>query len=159
MKTCIILYASQHHNNTEKLVMAVSKAIPGITTVSLLAEPMPDISGYDLVGLASGIYMGKPHPAMLNFLEERKDSLEGRDVLTILTSGSNAKKYEDAFHGKLKKCGSTVSGGFQCKGFDTYGLFRWIGGLAKGHPNQKDMEQAISAVKKVWGESSLLPPL
>ena len=34
-------------------------------------------------------------------------------------------------------------GRFQCKGFDTYGPFKLIGGIAKGHPDQKDIREAV----------------
>lgn len=33
-------------------------------------------------------------------------------------------------------------GTFTCRGFDTFGPFRLIGGIAKGHPNEKELEKA-----------------
>ena len=35
-----------------------------------------------------------------------------------------------------------VLGTFGCKGCDTFGPFKLVGGIAKGHPNEKDMENA-----------------
>ena len=38
---------------------------------------------------------------------------------------------------------STVIGKFPCKGYDTYGLFKLVGGITKGHPNEKDLKEAV----------------
>jgi len=32
---------------------------------------------------------------------------------------------------------------FSCKGFDTFGPFKLIGGVSKGHPDEKDIAAAI----------------
>ena len=33
---------------------------------------------------------------------------------------------------------------FCCKGFDTYGPFKLIGGISKNHPNNDDIAKAIA---------------
>ena len=38
--------------------------------------------------------------------------------------------------------GCAVLGTFGCKGYDTFGPFKLVGGLAKGRPNEKDLEKA-----------------
>ena len=38
--------------------------------------------------------------------------------------------------------GCPVLGEFHCKGYDTFGPFRLVGGIAKGHPNDRDLEDA-----------------
>ena len=35
-----------------------------------------------------------------------------------------------------------VLGEFSCKGYDTFGPFRLVGGIAKGHPDAADLEDA-----------------
>ena len=35
-----------------------------------------------------------------------------------------------------------VLGEFSCKGYDTFGPFKLVGGIAKGRPNERDLEQA-----------------
>ena len=35
-----------------------------------------------------------------------------------------------------------IAGTFGCLGFDTFGLFKLVGGIAKGHPNAPDLENA-----------------
>ena len=65
MKAAII-YASVHHENTKKVV----EAIAGENAVDLIdatKEKERDLSGYDLIGFASGVYYGKFHQTVLNF--------------------------------------------------------------------------------------------
>ena len=35
-----------------------------------------------------------------------------------------------------------VLGEFSCKGFDTFGPFKLVGGIAKGHPDEQDLSNA-----------------
>ena len=37
----------------------------------------------------------------------------------------------------------TIVGMFSCKGFDTFGPFKLIGGVSKGHPDEKDVAAAV----------------
>ena len=41
-----------------------------------------------------------------------------------------------------------IIGKFSCKGYDTYGPFKLVGGIAKGHPNEKDLEAAVDFYKR-----------
>jgi len=68
MPTAIFLY-SFHHNNTRKLVEAVQNTHNSIDIFDVTKDK-PDLSGYDRIGIASGVYafhLGKP---MLRFLQE-----------------------------------------------------------------------------------------
>ena len=38
--------------------------------------------------------------------------------------------------------GCPVLGEFGCRGYDTFGPFKLVGGIAKGRPNERDLEQA-----------------
>lgn len=49
--------------------------------------------------------------------------------------------------------GFTIKGEFLCPGFETFGLFKLIGGFRKGRPNVKDLEKARAFAK------GLLQPL
>ncbi|WP_305153276.1 hypothetical protein [uncultured Dubosiella sp.] len=40
-------------------------------------------------------------------------------------------------------------GAFGCRGFDTFGPFKWIGGIAKGRPDQKDVENAVCFFEEI----------
>ena len=42
----------------------------------------------------------------------------------------------------LDKKRSKVIGKFGCKGYDTFGPFKLVGGIAKGHPDEEDIKNA-----------------
>ena len=46
----------------------------------------------------------------------------------------------------LKEKKRTLSENFGCKGYDTFGPFKLVGGIAKGHPDGKDLKAAVSFV-------------
>ena len=79
MKQTLILYASTHHGNTRRLAEAMAEAA-GAELCDLLHDPLPDLSGYDLIGMASGIYYGKLHPRIPELLRQ----LEPRPGLRAL---------------------------------------------------------------------------
>ena len=47
----------------------------------------------------------------------------------------------------LNKKHSKVIGKFGCKGYDTFGPFKLVGGIAKGHPDEEDIKNAVEFVK------------
>ena len=81
MKT-VIIYASVHHNNTKELVCAIA-AENDVVDATKITEK--DLSGYDLIGFASGIYFGKMHQSVINFAEVNLP--ENKDVFLICTYG------------------------------------------------------------------------
>jgi flavodoxin len=38
-------------------------------------------------------------------------------------------------------------GSYGCRGYDTFGHLKLIGGIAKGHPDEKDIAGAIEFIK------------
>lgn len=142
MKKTVIFCYSVHHGNTRKIAEAVKERC-GIELVMLPCSKIPNIQEYDLIGFASGIYMsafGQP-------ITELTDSLEGldkKDCFTIYTSGASSDRLDQAFVKKLENSGANVVGRFNCRGFDTYGPLKLLGGIRKEHPNNKDIEAAVS---------------
>ena len=47
----------------------------------------------------------------------------------------------------MDKRHASVVGKFGCKGYDTFGSFKLVGGIAKDHPNEEDMKNAADFVK------------
>ena len=66
------------------------------------------------------------------------------EVFLISTYGgsTNYKSIENI----LKEKHAKVIGKFGCKGYDTFGPFELVGGIAKGHPDEKDLEAAVNFV-------------
>ena len=57
MKTSIVYY-SQHHGNTKKLIDAIAEKHE-VTLIDVTMDGDVDLSQFELVGFASGIYYSK----------------------------------------------------------------------------------------------------
>lgn len=146
MAKAVIVYHSEHHGNTRKLVEAVAAA-HAVRLVEAKNAAGMDFSEYDTIGFASGIYMAGVHPSLEALLGEA--SLRGKKAFVICTSGSGNAKYSAAFAAKLKEAGLALLGVYHCKGFDTNGPFGLIGGIAKGHPTAEEIDGAV----RFYGQS------
>lgn len=68
MKTAIVYY-SKHHGNTKKLLDEIAKHHE-VTLIDAVNEPNTDVSEFDRVGFASGIYYSKFNKSVLAFARE-----------------------------------------------------------------------------------------
>ena len=98
------------------------------------------LEGYDCVGFASGIYGFAFHQAVVNFARQYLPA--GKPVFFVYTYGGAKGTGARAMAALAREKGCPVLGEFSCKGYDTFGPFRWIGGIAKGHPDARDLENA-----------------
>jgi flavodoxin len=139
MKTLIVC-VSTHHGNTKKVadamagVLHADVVIPGEVTADALAD-------YDIIGFGSGIAYGKHYTNLLEFV----DSLPTlhREAFIFSTRGARSlRSYHQALKEKLIAKGCEVIGEFSCRGFDTYGPAKIIGGIARGRPNEQDLRDA-----------------
>ena len=149
MKTAII-YASVHHKNTEKLVNAIAQAIPDVLLVDAASVVLKDLASCDVIGIASGIFYGKMHKTVLKFAEENLP--EHKKVFVMLTSGQANKSYGDDAKAIFASKNCTYLGTYDCRGFDTFGPFKLVGGLQKGHPTEEEIAAAVDFVKKITAE-------
>lgn len=136
----LIIYYSVHHNNTEKVAKAISEVLDAkLERVSDVDAN--SVSEYDLVGFGSGIYFSKHHAALLHIVD--KLPILKKKVFIFSTRGIGITGvYHRALKEKLLKKKCDIIGDFSCKGFNTYGPFKLIGGINKGRPNEKDLENA-----------------
>ena len=71
MKTWIV-YASVHHQNTEKVAKVMAEEL-GADLVPVSQAQPETLMEYDLIGFGSGIYGGKFHKTLLQFAESLPD--------------------------------------------------------------------------------------
>lgn len=95
---------------------------------------------YDRIGFASGIYFSKFSPVVVNFA--RQYLPEGREVFFVYTYGAPKVSLPGNITAAVKEKGCRILGQFGCRGYDTFGPFKLIGGLAKGHPDAQDLKKA-----------------
>jgi flavodoxin len=137
MKT-LIIYKSVHHRNTEKVAKAMAEVLGAKLAQPEEIDPAA-LAEYDLVGFGSGIYLGKHHKTLLAFAGKLSQQNKAAFIFSTCGSGKNQHK---VLLGMLKEKGFAIKGEFSCAGFDTFGPFKLIGGLKKGHPNEKDLADA-----------------
>ena len=137
-----IVYTSVHHGNTEKLVKRIAEECQ-VDLIDAIKQMNADLNDYDMIGFASGIYYSKFHQSILKFSEENLSA--DKKVFLICTYGGSAnfKSIEQI----LNKKHASLVGKFGCKGYDTFGPFKLVGGIAKGHPDEEDMKNAVDFVK------------
>ncbi|MFO7807500.1 MAG: flavodoxin, partial [Candidatus Moraniibacteriota bacterium] len=62
------------------------------------------------------------------------------------TSGMKGNNLFNRSHDKFRKIlqekNFEIAGDFNCPGYDTYSVLKWIGGVYKGRPSQKDLKRA-----------------
>ncbi len=103
------------------------------------------LAEYDLIGFGSGIYFGKYHRSLLE-LVDKLPMLENKKAFIFSTSGLKKLRFIHDFHKplkeNLKQKGLNIVGEFSCRGFDTSQAAKVIGGINRGRPNEKDLNQA-----------------
>ena len=145
MKTAIVYY-SKHHGNTKKLLDAIA-AQAEVTLIDVLSAEDTDLSVFELIGFASGIYFSSFAKQVLEYAEMHLPS--GKDVFLINTCGFQTGVYFDAIRKVIKAKECRVLGAYQCLGYDTFGPFKLVGGIAKGHPNAEDIDGAVQFYKNL----------
>ena len=136
MKTAIVYY-SAHHGNTRKLAEAVARG-RDVILMDVQEVKSADLSGYDLIGFASGIYFGRFHQSVVEFA--RNNLPRDKKVFFRATyGGSNGTK---AIEEAVRERDAQIVGSFGCKGYDTFGPFKLVGGICKGHPDETDLKNA-----------------
>lgn len=141
-KKSIVLYASVHHGNTKKVVDAMQECQKSDLIDVTKAKDI-DISGYDIIIIASGVYFSKPHKSIIEAVNKFHFS-DNQKVFLVITTGSNPESTGKKMKEFFEKLNIKIDDVFACKGFDTYGPFKLIGGIAKGCPTEKDLENAKS---------------
>lgn len=67
MKT-VIAYYSKYHHNTKKLLDAIAKT-EDVNLLNVTENPSTDLSAYDRIGFASGIYYSSFAKQLISFVK------------------------------------------------------------------------------------------
>ena len=146
MKTAIVYY-SQHHGNTKKLVDAIDLEFE-VTLINVAENNSANLTNYDCIGFASGIYFSSFAKQVLTFAE--KYLPESKAVFFMNTCGFKSPVlYFDAIRRITEAKNCRELGAYQCLGYDTFGPFKAIGGIAKGHPNKREIDDAVNFYREI----------
>ena len=141
MNTAIVYY-SEHHGNTKKLLDAIAAEDKSVKLIDVTQQPETDLTSYGRIGFASGIYFSSFAKQIIAFADDNLP--EGKDVFFIYTHGAPKGGFLKGIREVTRKKHCREIGKYHCLGYDTFGPFKLIGGIAKGHPNEKEIAAAVS---------------
>lgn len=145
MKT-VIVYYSKHHGNTKKLLDAISKT-EDVDLLNVIGNTSADLSVYDRIGFASGIYYGSFAKQIISFAEDHLP--ENKSVFYIYTHGAPKGDFLKGMRNIVARKHCKELGEYRCQGYDTFGPFKLVGGIAKGHPTNEEIAAAVTFYRKL----------
>jgi len=139
-----MIHISVHHGNTERVAVTMAK----ILDADLVQGNQVDtnmLERYDLIGFGSGIYFGKHHERLLDFVD-KLPVVKNRKAFIFSTSGLRkipfVHDFDKPLRKKLQRKGFDITGEFSCRGLDTYRATKLVGGINKSRPDANDLKQA-----------------
>jgi flavodoxin len=146
----LIVCVSVSNGSTRRVADRMAEVL-GAEVVEPEAVDVETIRDYDLIGFGSGIYYFAVHPRLWK-LVRRLPVGDGVPVFTFFTSGGRELpllSYSRRIHRELAAKGFTVLDSFSCRGLDTVGPLRLIGGVNKGRPNKRDLDRAAAVAERI----------
>ena len=147
----LVLCKSVHHGNTARVAGAISRVLScAVRDPAEVPSDLPD--GCGLLGIGSGVYYGRMHPALFAWLRGLPDASTGPPPAFIFST-SGLPFLADLWHRPLRRLlarkGFEVIAEFACRGFDTWGPLWLTGGLNRTHPDEHDLERAGAFAEKL----------
>jgi flavodoxin len=147
-----IVYASIHHQNTREVAEVMAHELRA-SLLNVEQAMTSGLSDYDLVGLGSGIYFGRHHHSLLEMVAAWKNAPE--KVFLFSTAGLSILKWaqHSALRSAVRKKGARILGEFCCRGWDTVGPLRFLGGINRKRPDESDLARAREFADRMLKES------
>jgi len=140
MKKTVIIYASTHHGNTRKLVEAIAEKYE-VDLLDANQQKYADLTAYDYVGFASGIDFRSFYESVEQFL---KNNLPlNKNVFFLYTCAKISERFTKSMKEEAIKKDAKILGEYGCKGYNTYGPWKLVGGMNKNHPTKEEIQGAI----------------
>ena len=146
MKKTVIVYASKHHGNTFKLIKAISDKYE-IAIIDAMKETQVDLQEYDIIGFASGIDFGKFYLEIENFARE-KLPLQ-KEVFFLYTCAMDREGFTNSIKEIALEKDAVILGTYGCRGYNTYGPWKLIGGMNKSHPTENEIQECVNFYEKL----------
>lgn len=140
----LLVYKSVHHQNTARIAHELAGVL-GAECAEPAECPYSRLADFELLGIGSGVYYGRPHDEILQWVRGLPEEHAGHlQVFIFMTSGLPvlAKLWHWPLTALLAKKRFEVAGKFSCRGFDTWGPLWLTGGLNRKHPDERDLQRA-----------------
>lgn len=141
----LLVCVSVSNGSTRRVADRIAEVL-GAEVLEPEAVDVETLGDYDLVGFGSGIYFMAVHPRLWKLIR-RLPCGDGIPAFTFFTSGGRELPllgYRRAIHRQLTSKGYDVLDSFSCRGLDTVGPLRLVGGINKGRPNDADLDRAAA---------------
>ena len=66
-----------------------------------------------------------------------------KKVFFLYTCAKKNSKFTEHIKKEALEKGAVIMGEYGCRGYNTYGPWKVIGGMNKNHPSQEELEEAI----------------
>jgi flavodoxin len=140
-----------HHGNTEKVARNMANILDADLVVVKQADAAK-LDRYDLIGFGSGVYFGKHHESLLHFVDGLP-AVRRKKAFIFSTSGLRkipfVHDFDRSLKEKLRRKGFDIIGEFSCRGYDTSRAAMILGGINRGRPNARDLQQAEDFAKRL----------
>ncbi len=146
----LLVCVSVSNGNTRRVADRIAEVL-GAEVVEPEAVDVETLKEYDLVGFGSGIYFMAVHPRLWRLIR-RLPRGDGTRAFTFFTSGGRELPllgYRRAINHQLSAKGFDVLDSFSCRGLDTVGPLRLVGGVNKGRPNDADLDRAAAFARQL----------
>ena len=150
MGRSVIICVSVSHGNTAKVARSLAKVLDADVREPEEVDPAT-VPGHDLVGFGAGIFAGRHHPRLREYVEKLPPG-GGTHAFVFTTAGTGRSQSwpgQRPLDRVLRDKGYDVVGSFACRGFDTWLPLRLVGGINKGHPDRKDLARARAFARHV----------
>ena len=141
MSKTAIVFASTHHQNTRKLADAIAAA-HDVTLIDATRCEVADLTNYDIIGFASGIDFSRFYAPVEAFLARNLPL--GKRVFFLYTAAAPSPRFTQSVKAAATQKGAVLLGEYGCKGYNTYGPWKLIGGMNKRHPTAKEVADAVA---------------
>jgi flavodoxin len=145
----LVLYKSLCHGNTQKIAAAIAETLKA-DIKTLEDTDREHLMEYEMIGFGSGIFYQKHHKTLFDFVESLPD-VTNKQAFVFSTSGLCLLEFNTPLETVLKKKGFQITGSFVCKGWDTWGPYKLVGGIAKGRPDESDLQLAREFASSLTG--------
>ena len=146
-KKTVIVYASTHHGNTYKLAKAISDQYE-IEMIDAMKQSIVNLQEYEVIGFASGIDFGKFYESIEKFAKVNLPVK--KQVFFLYTCAMDRKGFTDSMKEIALEKEATILGEYGCKGYNTYGPWKVIGGMNKNHPTEAEVKSAVEFFYKLY---------
>jgi flavodoxin len=147
----LMLYISVHHGNTEKVARNMANILDA-DLVQVKQANAAVLERYDLIGFGSGIYLGKHHESLLAFVD-RLPMLRNKKAFIFSTSGLRkipfVHNFDKSLKQRLQQKGFDIIGELSCRGYDTSRAAMIVGGINRGRPSARDLQQAEDFARRL----------